>query len=204
MCIRDRLVGGPNAVFIVVDASGRGISGAADGAHPAEHLVHHRLTVERLIKPPAHCQLEKFGMLFKVDQQLIAHVVRLFDHSNRRIGGVTVKKIGGQPGDIDFPVLKGQQLIAHRHKLNPVGGGFPGAEAVKGGELIASGRSVIGGKAVRPAADEGVRFAVGHRVLHPLPDVLGQDFETAQRGQGDGVGVVDADFNPLRVEHLIS
>lgn len=147
-----RLVGVLDTVFIVVDASGRGIPGAAGGAHPTEHLIHHRLTVERLIKPFAHCQLEKFGMLFKVDQQLIAHVVRLFDHSNRRIGGVTFKKIGRQPGDIDFPIFKGQQLIAHRHKLNPVGGGFTGTEAVKGGELIAPGRSIVGGKAVRAAA----------------------------------------------------
>ena len=200
---RLRVIGVLHHVLVIVQAALGDVARAAHRARAAEHAVHHALPVDGGVHPLPQGELQKVGAPLVVDEQLIAHVVGLLHHADGRVVQIGVHQVGGQGGDVDLPALKGQQGVAHRHKLDLLRRLLPVAPAVEGGELIAAGGPVIGGAGIGPAACQIALPGVGVGIVHALPDVLGQDHEGAQVGQGVGVGLLHGDGDGLLIHHRI-
>ena len=145
---RLRVIGVLHHVLVIVQAALGDVARAAHRARAAEHAVHHALPVDGGVHPLPQGELQKVGAPLVVDEQLIAHVVGLLHHADGRVVQIGVHQVGGQGGDVDLPALKGQQGVAHRHKLDLLRRLLPVAPAVEGSELIAAGGPVIGGAGI--------------------------------------------------------
>ena len=188
-------------VLVVVQAALGDVPGAAHRARAPEHAVHHALPVDGGVHRLPQGQIQEVGAGLVVDEHLVAEVVGLLHHADGRVAEVGVHQVGGQVGDVDLPVLKGQQGVAHRHELDLLRPLSAVAPAVEGGELIAAGSPVVGGAGVGPAARQIAVAGVGVGVVHVLPDVLWENHEGAQIGQGVGVGLLHGDGDGLPVLH---
>ena len=188
-------------VLVVIQAALGDVPGAAHRARATEHAVHHAPPVDGGVYRLPQGQIQKVGAGLVVDEHLVAHIVGLLHHADGRVAEVGVHQVGGQLGDVNLPVFKGQQGVAHRHKLDLLRPLLPVAPAVEGGELIAAGGPVVGGAGVGPAARQIAVAGVGVGVVHALPDVLGEDHEGAQAGQGVGGGLLHGDGDGLLVLH---